>query len=110
MMFNVEKYVALARQVIAEGCVLLENKNNVLPFKKGVKIASFGRGQFSYYKSGTGSGGMVNTSYEVSVLDALRDCDGVVLDAEILKMYEAWIAAQPEEQDYGWASEPWSMP
>ena len=110
MMFNVEKYVALARQVIAEGCVLLENKNNVLPFKKGVKIASFGRGQFSYYKSGTGSGGMVNTSYEVSVLDALRDCDGVVVDAEILKMYEAWIAAQPEEQDYGWASEPWSMP
>ena len=110
MMFNVEKYAALARQAIAEGCVLLENKNNTLPFQKGVKIASFGRGQFNYFKSGTGSGGMVNTSYEVSVLDALKGCENVILDAEILKTYEAWIAAQPEETDYGWASEPWSMP
>lgn len=110
MMFNVEKYAALARQAIAEGCVLLENKNNVLPLPKGVKIASFGRGQFNYFKSGTGSGGLVNTSYEVSVLDALKGCEDVVLDNDILTVYEAWIAAQPEQKDGGWASEPWSMP
>ena len=53
---------------------------------------------------------MVNTSYEVSVLDALKGCENVILDTELLKVYEEWIAAQPKEEDYGWASEPWSMP
>ena len=65
------KYAALARQVVAEGSVLLKNDKQVLPLTKGCKVASFGRNQLNYFKSGTGSGGMVNTSYVVSILDAL---------------------------------------
>ena len=59
--FDTEKFASLARQAVAEGTVLLENKNNVLPLKEGTRIALFGRSQFNYYKSGTGSGGTVCT-------------------------------------------------
>ena len=58
---------------MAEGCVLLRNEKNTLPVKNGETIAVFGRSQFNYYKSGTGSGGMVNTPYVVSILDALEE-------------------------------------
>ena len=44
-----KKYAALARQAAAEGCVLLENKNNTLPLAEGETCAVFGRTQFEYY-------------------------------------------------------------
>ena len=110
MMFDVKKYAALARKTVAEGCVLLENNKKVLPLQKGCKIASFGRGQFHYFKSGTGSGGLVNTSYVVSILDALKSCEDISLNEMVLKVYEEWLAVQPEEEDGGWASEAWSFP
>ena len=31
---DLNKYASLARAAAAEGCVLLENKNNALPIKK----------------------------------------------------------------------------
>ena len=37
------QYVALARQTVAEGCVLLENKDQALPLVKDEKVAVFGR-------------------------------------------------------------------
>ena len=44
-----KQYAALARQAAAEGCVLLENKNNTLPLAEGETCAVFGRTQFEYY-------------------------------------------------------------
>ena len=67
-----ERYAALARQTVAEGCVLLKNDDKALPLKKGEKVSVFGRIQFDYYKSGTGSGGAVNTRYVTGILDALK--------------------------------------
>ena len=60
---DLKKYAALARRTAAEGCVLLENREGALPLKKGAKTAVFGRAAFNYYKSGLGSGGLVNTRY-----------------------------------------------
>ena len=57
--FDPGAYAALARRTVAEGCVLLRNDGPVLPFAQGAKVAVFGRSQFNYYKSGTGSGGLV---------------------------------------------------
>ena len=56
-MLDMERYACLARKAVAEGCVLLKNDERALPILKGCKVASFGRSQFNYYKSGTGSGG-----------------------------------------------------
>ncbi len=60
-----DRYASLARQAAAEGAVLLKNDGKVLPLREGEKLAVFGRTQFEYYKSGTGSGGMVNTKYVI---------------------------------------------
>ena len=68
-----EAYARLAREAAAEGAVLLKNDKQVLPLKEGERLAVFGRIQFDYYKSGTGSGGMINTRYVVGILDALKE-------------------------------------
>ena len=61
--FDLKKYAAKARKMAAEGIVMLRNEGDVLPLSKGAKVALFGRSQMNYYKSGTGSGGLVNVSY-----------------------------------------------
>ena len=73
-----KQYAAIARQAVAEGCVLLKNDNNALPLKKGECASVFGRIQFDYYKSGTGSGGAVNTRYVTGILDALKQCPDIL--------------------------------
>ena len=70
---DLEKYATLARQAAAEGCVLLENEKQALPLREGESVAVFGRMAFHYYKSGLGSGGLVNTRYVVGILDALKE-------------------------------------
>ena len=70
---DMERYSALARQASAEGCVLLKNDNQTLPIRKGTKVSVFGRIAFHYYKSGTGSGGLVNVKKVTGILDALRE-------------------------------------
>ena len=103
-----KKYASLARQAAAEGTVLLENKNHVLPLQENQKISVFGRIQFDYYKSGTGSGGLVNTRYVVGILDALKE-EKLILNEELMNTYEAWIANHPFDFGQGWAQEPWSQ-
>jgi beta-glucosidase len=106
-MLDMERYVSLARQAVAEGCVLLKNDAQALPIKQDCKVASFGRSQFNYYKSGTGSGGKVNTAYVVSVLEALRDCKNIIMNETVLSLYEKWIEDHPFDGGNGWATEPW---
>ena len=69
---DMDRYKALARQVAAEGCVLLKNDNMALPLRKGDKVAVFGRIAHEYYKSGLGSGGLVNTKYVISCFLHIR--------------------------------------
>lgn len=72
------------RQAVADGCVLLENEGQALPLRDGERVAVFGRMAFHYYKSGLGSGGLVNTRYVVGILDALKECEGVHLDEKLM--------------------------
>lgn len=106
---DMKKYAALSRQAAAEGCVLLRNKDQALPIKKGEKVSVFGRIQFDYYKSGTGSGGLVNTEYVVGILDALKQKEELTLNQELLATYKDWNEDNPFDQGQGWAQEPWSQ-
>lgn len=106
---DLEKYAKIARQAAAEGCVVLKNENQTLPFRKGDKVAVFGRCAFYYYKSGLGSGGLVNTRYVVSIMDALKACEDISLDEDILKIYQDWIAENPVDEGHGWGTVPWSQ-
>ena len=101
-----KQYAALARQAAAEGCVLLENKNNTLPLAEGETCAVFGRTQFEYYKSGTGSGGLVNTSY-VHDLDYALTESSLIIDEEVKTAYKNWLKDHPFDLGSGWAQEPW---
>ena len=74
-----EGMAPVARQAAAEGAVLLEN-DGVLPFKKGTKLALFGRNCYDYFYVGYGSGGDVNRPYEVSLADGIDNCESLELD------------------------------
>ena len=108
-MFDTECYAQLARQAAREGAVLLKNDNHTLPLKSGTRVASFGRSQLNYFKSGTGSGGLVNAPYVVSILDAMLASDDVRINETVLNTYTEWVKSHPFDEGHGWATEPWSQ-
>ena len=65
-----KKYLDKAAEVNAEGIVMLKN-DGALPLSRDEETAVFGRIQLNYYKSGTGSGGMVNVSKVTGITDGL---------------------------------------
>ena len=103
-----EGFGEAVRKAAAEGMVLLKNENQMLPITEKEQVALFGRCQMNYYKSGTGSGGAVNTAYTTNLIDGFRRYKNIVLNEELLKVYEAWIQEHPFDDGQGaWASEPW---
>ena len=104
--FDVSAYAAKARETVAAGSVLLRNEG-ALPFAPGSRVAVFGRSQFNYYKSGTGSGGMVNTAPVADITQALEESGDVSVDQGVKAAYEAWLVDHPFYTGQGWAAEPW---
>lgn len=104
-----DQYANISRQAAAEGAVLLKNDDNVLPIKASETLSVFGRTQLNYYKSGTGSGGMVNTKYVIGILDALKSNKNISLNHELISIYEEWVKDHPYDHGVGWAGEPWSQ-
>ena len=101
-------YLSTAALAAAEGIVMLRNENAALPLRKEEEVAVFGRIQLHYYKSGTGSGGMVNVARVTGILDGLLEA-GVRVNSEVLDTYKAWDDAHPYELGGGWGGEPWSQ-
>lgn len=102
-----KEYSKISRQVVSEGCLLLKNENQVLPIKKNQILAIFGRIQFHYYKSGTGSGGMVNTPYTIGILEGLKNSKQIRINKELEQEYRTWLKDNPFDMGHGWAMEPW---
>ncbi len=103
-----DRYAGLARKAAAEGAVLLKNEEQALPLRENERISVFGRIQFDYYKSGAGSGGMVNTPYVVGILDALKE-EQLTLNEEVEETYREWLKGHPFDYGNGWAQDPWSQ-
>lgn len=102
-------YLAKAREAVAEGCVLLRNERNVLPLQAGTMVSVFGRIQSHYYKSGVGSGGMVNVDTVVGILEGLENSGKIALNGELLEEYVRWEREHPYDEGCGWGREPWSQ-
>ena len=102
------KYLDTAAKMVSEGIVMLKNENNALPLDADKEVAVFGRIQFHYYKSGTGSGGMVNVTKVVNILDGLID-NGVKVNEKLLGTYRKWDKENPFDLGEGWGGEPWSQ-
>lgn len=93
-------YDALCRKAVPEGIVLLEN-DGTLPLHKNDRVALFGRGQFEYVMSGTGSGGRVYCKRPVNLHDALDT--RVRLDTAVSGFFADFIAEHPFDSGDGWA-------
>ena len=104
-----EAYTGCARRAAADGIVLLRNEKGVLPLPEGTVVSLFGRGQLTYYKSGTGSGGMVNVSHVTGIREALDADPGIVLNRELMHLYDRWNDENPPETGNGWGDDPWSQ-
>lgn len=102
------KYLETAEKTVAEGIVMLKNDNNALPLKSDKTVSVFGRIQLHYYKSGTGSGGMVNVSKVTGIVDGLLEA-GVRINEELLEIYRKWDEKNPYDLGGGWGDEPWSQ-
>ncbi|HBI52145.1 MAG TPA: beta-glucosidase, partial [Ruminococcaceae bacterium] len=102
------KYVEAAVNVVSEGVVLLKNDNCALPLDRNESAAVFGRIQLHYYKSGTGSGGMVNVAKVIGITDGLIDA-GAKVNRKLLDIYKKWDDENPYDLGEGWGSEPWSQ-
>ncbi len=109
MVLDWNEYMSAARDAAAEGCVLLKNEHAALPLVKGGRVAVFGRIQRHYYKSGTGSGGLVNVSHVTGILDALLETPHLIVDQDVLAVYDAWESEHKFDEGPGWAQEPWSQ-
>ena len=101
-------YLHIAASAVSEGIVMLRNENAALPLRKDETVAVFGRIQLHYYKSGTGSGGMVNVAKVTGILDGLLEA-GVRVDQKLLDTYRTWEQSNPFDLGSGWGKEPWSQ-
>lgn len=102
-----DKYLETSARAVSGGIVMLKN-DGALPLKQGGTAAVFGRIQLHYYKSGTGSGGMVNVSKVIGITDGLLDA-GYKLDEQLLNAYREWDEQNPFDHGEGWGGEPWSQ-
>ncbi len=92
-----EGFREMVRLAAAEGAVLLKNEKNTLPIR-GERAAVFGRCQIDYFKSGTGSGGAVNTRHTVTPLEGLRKNGYIEVDEEIASLYEELAKKFPADR------------
>ncbi len=105
------EYLKKSAETVSEGIVMLKNDNSshgepTLPIDPNKEIAVFGRIQLNYYKSGTGSGGLVNVSRVVGITDGLMEA-GVNINTELLRVYKDWQEENPFDNGGGWSGEPW---
>ena len=103
------KYIDKSAETVSEGIVMLKNDNNALPLRKDSEVAVFGRIQLNYYKSGTGSGGLVNVSRVIGITDGLEESGSVKVNEELRNVYKEWTKEHPFDFGDGWGGEPWSQ-
>ena len=65
------QHIALSKEAAKEGMVLLKNQREILPLKKGTRIALFGKATFDYVKGGGGSGD-VTVAYIRNLYEGLK--------------------------------------
>lgn len=88
---------SIARKAAAEGMVLLKNENQLLPLKKGEKVALYGAGVSRTIKGGTGSGD-VNERESISIYQGMKNAGFEITN-------ESWI--QDFEKRYEAARNTW---
>ena len=96
----------LVNEITAEGVVLAQNDDNILPVASGSKLNVFGWASTSPCYGGTGSGAL-NDAYPVTdLLTGLHDA-GIETNDELSKFYTDYYATRPS---VGMAQQDWTLP
>ena len=96
----------LAAEIIAEGTVLLENEDNLLPLGSDITLNVFGWASYSPVYVGTGSGSL-NASYPTTTLiDGLNQA-GISTNTELTDFYAEYCASRPS---VSMGAQDWTLP
>ena len=107
---SIPEIAPAARQMAAEGIVLLKNENHTLPIRSEDTVAVFGRTAVDYFTVRYGSGGEVIPHYKASPMDGRRQC-GVKLNEDLAARYVTWCHKPRNVPDEGyWANWPMCNP
>lgn len=98
---------ALAEEIAAEGIVLLDNDNAVLPLREeSPKLNVFGWASTNPVYGGTGSGSLSDSYPIVSLLEGLSNA-GIETNASLSEFYTNYRDARPE---VGLFEQDWTLP
>ena len=74
-------HIGLSKEAAKEGMVLLKNRGDILPLKKGTRVALFGKATFDYVKGGGGSG-------DVTVAYIRNLYEGLKMQKDVVSIFE----------------------
>ncbi len=93
--YQFEENAVVSGNIAADGMVLLENHEELLPVAAGTRIAVFGAGQMDYSMCGLGSGSVL-TAYRIDFVQGLLEAEEegkVIIDREVLASYRTSLSA-----------------
>ena len=83
----------LSKYAAKSGMVLLENENDTLPIREGVRIALVGKGTFDYVRGGGGSGD-VYCAYSKNIYDGFKEVGGHEIFEPLCDFYRTNVKEQ----------------
>lgn len=107
--YETEGMADLLRKSAAEGIVLLENRDQTLPFTKEDYLAVFGRCQIDTFFVGYGSGGDVSPVHKISILQGMEEDPDLHVDPELADLYRKFSKENPPEEG-SWGNWPYYYP
>ena len=94
------EHVALSHEAACEGIVLLKNENSLLPFRRGERIALFGKAQIDYVMCGGGAG-WVHTAYERNLYEGLKHRGDIEVFEPLSQFYKSEVEKIFAEEEIG---------
>ncbi|MFD1067057.1 beta-glucosidase [Oceanobacillus locisalsi] len=88
----------VARQAAADGMVLLENRDDTLPFATDASVSVFGTPQIESMFGGRGSAD-VNAENEVNIIDGLKNA-GITVNEDLSEEYASYIEELRSQEEY----------
>ncbi|MCO6025661.1 glycoside hydrolase family 3 C-terminal domain-containing protein [Prevotella cerevisiae] len=84
---DLKAHATVAREMAAQGIVLLKNDHQTLPLVKNQKIALFGVGSYKGFLANGWGSGDVNKPYVVNIYEGLKNA-GYQIDDNLSELYE----------------------
>jgi len=95
---NTAEAIELGEQIAAEGIVVLENKDNILPLTGTTAINAFGWAASNPIYGGTGSGSLNDLYEKVDFVQGMENA-GIKVNAELIDFYAQYNSTRPQR---GW--------